>query len=198
MLAGFDAKPLKRAARRQAMRARASGLTGVIEMYGGDAAPDGALLCTGTAVSRQVYADLFARIGTKFGAGDGVTTFNLPNIRDRMPVGAGSLYSVGATGGSKDSINVAHTHTITDPTHFHGVTDPTHRHTWGANTQNGTSLGSGNAGDPTGSTGTVTSFSATGISINAAATGISVNSSGASGVDANLPPYVGVNFIIWT
>lgn len=42
--------------------------------------PSGVLQCDGTAVSRSLYSALFARIGTRFGSGDGATTFNLPNI----------------------------------------------------------------------------------------------------------------------
>lgn len=44
--------------------------------------PQGALLCDGSAVSRTMYPDLFAKIGTTYGAGDGATTFNLPNLSD--------------------------------------------------------------------------------------------------------------------
>ena len=44
--------------------------------------PQGALLCDGSAVSRTMYPDLFAKIGTTYGAGDGSTTFNLPNLSD--------------------------------------------------------------------------------------------------------------------
>ncbi len=51
--------------------------------------PDG-LLCNGGAVSRTTYADLFAVIGTSFGAGDGSTTFNLPDLRNRTLWGASS------------------------------------------------------------------------------------------------------------
>lgn len=50
----------------------------------------GWLRCDGTAVSRTTYAALFAEIGTRYGAGDGSTTFNLPDIRGRSPIGAGS------------------------------------------------------------------------------------------------------------
>lgn len=52
---------------------------GAIIPFGGDTAPTGYLLCDGSAVSRTTYADLFAVIGTKFGPGDGSTTFNLPS-----------------------------------------------------------------------------------------------------------------------
>lgn len=54
--------------------------TGTILPYGGSTAPTGWLLCNGGAISRTTYADLFAIIGTNYGAGDGSTTFNLPNL----------------------------------------------------------------------------------------------------------------------
>lgn len=53
-----------------------------------NAAPTGFLLCQGQAVSRTTYAALFAKLGTTYGAGDGTTTFNLPDLRGRVPVGA--------------------------------------------------------------------------------------------------------------
>lgn len=63
--------------------------TGVVELFAGTSIPDGYLLCNGAAVSRTVYADLFEVIGTVYGAGDGSTTFNLPDMRNRYPIGAG-------------------------------------------------------------------------------------------------------------
>ena len=56
------------------------GLTpGFIAPFAGSTAPDGWLVCDGSAISRTRYADLFAVIGTTYGSGDGNTTFNLPN-----------------------------------------------------------------------------------------------------------------------
>jgi microcystin-dependent protein len=60
---------------------------GMIVMTGASTADVGFLLCQGQAVSRTTYAALFARIGTTFGAGDGVTTFNLPDLRARTAIG---------------------------------------------------------------------------------------------------------------
>lgn len=54
--------------------------TGMVSPYGGSVAPDGWLICDGSAVSRTTYSALFAVIGTTYGAGDGSTTFNIPNI----------------------------------------------------------------------------------------------------------------------
>lgn len=66
--------------------------TGSILPYGGSTAPTGWLLCSGGAVLRTTYADLFAVIGTAYGAGDGSTTFNLPNYTNRVPQGMGTGY----------------------------------------------------------------------------------------------------------
>lgn len=62
---------------------------GSIQAYGGTTAPSGWLLCDGQAVSRIEYAELFAAISTAFGAGDGSTTFNVPDFRETVPVGIG-------------------------------------------------------------------------------------------------------------
>ncbi len=64
--------------------------TGSIGMFAASTAPTGWLLCDGTAVSRTTYAALFAAISTAFGAGDGSTTFNLPDLLGRVPVGSGA------------------------------------------------------------------------------------------------------------
>lgn len=53
--------------------------TGLILPYGGSTAPEGFLLCNGAKINRTTYANLFKAIGTTYGAGDGSTTFNLPN-----------------------------------------------------------------------------------------------------------------------
>lgn len=62
--------------------------TGTVHLHAGASIPDGYLLCNGAAVSRTDYADLFAAIGTIYGTGDGSTTFNLPDFRDRYAIGA--------------------------------------------------------------------------------------------------------------
>lgn len=76
--------------------------TGTILDYGGVTAPLGYLICDGQAVSRTTYSRLFAAIGTRWGVGNGSTTFNLPDLRRRTTVGSGgtSLSNVGTTVGS--------------------------------------------------------------------------------------------------
>lgn len=61
--------------------------TGVVQPFAGSTSPTGWLLCAGQAVSRSTYADLFGAIGTTYGAGDGTTTFNLPDLRGRVVAG---------------------------------------------------------------------------------------------------------------
>ncbi len=60
---------------------------GIVSAFAGKTAPSGWLKCDGSAVSRTRYATLFAAIGTLYGAGDGSTTFNLPNLIGRVPFG---------------------------------------------------------------------------------------------------------------
>ena len=146
-------------------------------------APAGWLVCGGQAVSRTVYSALFSLLGTTYGAGDGSSTFNLPNSTDRMNIGAGNLYGLGQTGGSTDAIVVSHTHTatsvVTDPSHSHGTSaGGNYVFLNGGNIVAGTA-GGGNLGyEP--NTGTAT----TGITV---ATTNAI--AGTSGSGANLPPY---------
>ena len=63
---------------------------GIIQMYAGSTAPTNWLLCDGSAVSRTTYSSLFSAIGTNYGVGNGSTTFNLPNLTNRMPIGKGT------------------------------------------------------------------------------------------------------------
>jgi microcystin-dependent protein len=62
---------------------------GAVFPFAGASAPIGYLICDGSAVSRTTYAALFTAIGTTYGAGDGSTTFNLPDMRSSMPLGVG-------------------------------------------------------------------------------------------------------------
>jgi microcystin-dependent protein len=62
--------------------------------------PSGFLECAGAAVSRSTYSALFAIVGTTYGAGDGSTTFNLPNLQDDVVVGRSGTKNVGSTGGA--------------------------------------------------------------------------------------------------
>ncbi len=71
---------------------------GILSMYVGASAPTGWLFCDGSAVSRSTYSALFGVISTTYGAGDNSTTFNVPDLRGRVPVGVGTGTGGGATG----------------------------------------------------------------------------------------------------
>ena len=79
---------------------------GIMEAYGGDTAPSGYLLCDGRPVNRQTYAALFAAIGVRHGAGDGTTSFNLPDGRGRVLMG---LDNMGGTSANRVSNDMADT-----------------------------------------------------------------------------------------
>lgn len=96
---------------------------GTVLMFAGSAPPDGWLVCDGAAVSRTQYAKLFAIVGTAYGAGDGATTFNVPNFKGRFPAGHdpsdADFRPAGKTGGEK-----AHALTVNEmPAHAHTVKD---------------------------------------------------------------------------
>jgi microcystin-dependent protein len=90
------------------------GDTGEIKPFAGVTVPKGYLLCFGQAISRTAYAGLFAILGTTYGAGDGSTTFNLPDLRSVVVGGLGNMggtergllnsqiaSTLGATGGAQ-------------------------------------------------------------------------------------------------
>ena len=72
--------------------------TGVVQAFAGSTTPQGWLLCDGSAVNRTDYAALYAVIGTTYGAGDGSTTFNLPNLVDKFVEGSATAGTVKSAG----------------------------------------------------------------------------------------------------
>jgi microcystin-dependent protein len=114
-----------------------SGTPGEIKMFPSSSAPAGWLIADGRAVSRTTYSQLFSVIGTTYGAGDGSTTFNLPDFRGRAPVGFnsgdGDFNSMGQTGGAK-------THTLTSnemPSHTHSQNSHGHSGSTGGGAEHG-------------------------------------------------------------
>lgn len=106
---------------------------GDIRLRATSTVPVGWLLCYGQAVSRTTYADLFAEIGTTFGSGDGSTTFNVPDLRGRLPLGRDNMGGSSAnrvTAAAADSLggsSGAEDHTLTEsemPSHTHPPTSP--------------------------------------------------------------------------
>lgn len=157
--------------------------TGSVTMWPAVTLPSGWLACNGQAVSRTTYAALFAIIGTTFGAGDGASTFNLPNYNNRMPIGAGDLYALAATGGNKDAVVVEHNHTATSSTY-----DPGHNHSINLIPYFGT-LGSQVHG-------AIQSGATTGSAVTNIQVTTTIANTGESGTNKNLPPYFAINYII--
>lgn len=185
---------------------------GALVPYAGLVAPPGGyLLCDGSAISRTTYFDLFMALGDTFGAGDGSTTFNLPDMRGRLPMGVSGAHGLASNAGSESVTLVsdnmpAHAHTGTtasDGAHSHSVTDPGHSHTSRIGFDDGNISnipGQAPPGDA--------AADALGASTTAATTGISVNSAGAhthtfttdsvgmASAFSVLNPIVALNYII--
>jgi microcystin-dependent protein len=109
---------------------------GAVTPYAGSSAPPGWLIADGSVVSRTTYPELFAAIGTTYGAGDGSTTFNLPDLRGRTVAGVGTNADVDSLNDNEGAAlglrRPAHTHTVNSHTHSvpsHTHTIPAHTHT---------------------------------------------------------------------
>lgn len=200
--------------------------------------PPLSLFLLGQAVSRTTYAALFALWGTTFGAGDGSTTFNLLDMRDRFPAGAGNLYAHNTSGGNADIGVIAHSHGASGSTSITINNSAQHQHNLalGSATANGeavvirvgaftgsiivTDPDNNGFGDLTGDANRVvashgvqlTVVTGAGVKVNgltlsgegvhahtgSASTSVTVNSAGGSGTNANLPPFRGIYFAVYT
>lgn len=174
-------------------------MVGMIADFAGSTAPTGWLLCDGSAVSRTDYAGLYSVVGIIYGAGDGSTTFNLPDCRGKVSVAKSSdteFDVLGETGGEKthtltsgESGLVAHNHTASDSGHAHDSNwkvSSTESSGYGltqtAAFQNRVSVSGG------GNTNTGTGYASITVNNNTA--------SNASSAHNNLQPYITLNKII--
>ena len=176
---------------------------GAVIDFAGSTAPPGFLLCGGQAVSRATYAVLFAAIGTTYGVGDGVTTFNVPDLRGRVSAGRDDMVSaasrittggqagingttLGAAGGAQDN-------TLDQsrmPVHAHGYSDPGHVHYFLQGDTTPASYTS-RAGNGDGNNNFYTSTTSSGV-------GITIGNAGAGGAHNNVQPTIILNKIIST
>ena len=177
---------------------------GTVAMFAGGALPTGWLWCDGSAISRTTYAALFAAIGGYWGTGDGTGTFNVPDLRSRVPIGAGAAAPAGLTPRNLGVAGGEENHVLTVnelASHNHdgmsGAEDRDHDH-----------------GVPPGSTGYVGTYGAGWGPVNggAPATGGPIAASGiertkhlhpiayggASWSHNNMQPYAGINYMIKT
>jgi microcystin-dependent protein len=164
--------------------------SGSIMAFGGAAAPTGYLLCNGQAVSRTTYAALFAVISTTYGVGDNSTTFNVPDLQQRFPLGkatSGTGAALGSSGGNIDHTHLAPLHNHSVPAHTHTVTG-----TAAADSVNTFSaVGSNTLCSRSTHTHTVTGTAAAQAAAN-------TGDSGNAATDAKNPPFLTVNYIIKT
>lgn len=193
--------------------------SGSIQGFAGATVPSGWLACDGSAVSRATYANLWTALGSTWGAGDGSTTFNLPDFRGKVVVGAGAGFSLAAVGGEAShvltvaetpALAVSGTSSITGTTdagtpHTHTVTDPGHAHTLPIGYTGAGTAGAVSGGSPTGSFNENTSSVETGITIASESShthtftgsaSLSGTTNGSSGAHNNMQPYAVANVII--
>lgn len=108
--------------------------SGVMIDYAGTVAPAGWVMCDGAAVSRTVYASLFAAIGTAYGVGDGSTTFNLPDFRGRFARYMDNMGTVAGAASRDTSRVLGAAQTQTTAKNGLAATQGSHSHTFGFNT----------------------------------------------------------------
>ncbi len=149
--------------------------------------PTGYLLCDGSAVSRTTYSDLFAAIGTTYGAGDGSTTFNLPDLRGRSVIGAGqgtalTNRTLGSSGGT-ELVNGDVSVDISVSTGVDGA----------ITASNGSILSSSLAGP---SSASIYAAAATAPVLLGGVTTTTDGFNGGDGTDANMQPFTVLRFVI--
>ena len=157
---------------------------GSMQAFAGSSAPTGWLLCNGTTASRTTYSNLYSVIGTTYGVGDGSTTFGLPDMRGRVPMGAGTGNQLNASGSGAITGGTGMTARAAgafggEETHLLTVAEmPAHSH----NTLNNISGGG--------------SWGAQFVANASMVTDPYVGNTGGGGRHAVVPPFVVLNYII--
>lgn len=188
----------------------ANRIIGEVVDYTGTAAPALWLLAFGQAISRTTYASIFGIVGTTYGAGDGVTTFNLPDYRGRIGAGrddmggsaAGRITTgfgvTGITLGSAGGLQSVALVTAELAVHSHPISDPSHSHT---TVSGGGAADGGPLSSSSGSPNAVPWRSGAGtpvLSTGSATTGITgTQTSGSGTAHINLQPTIIINKIIY-
>jgi microcystin-dependent protein len=150
---------------------------GEIRMFGGNFAPNGWAFCNGQAMAISQNSTLFNLIGTTYG-GDGVNTFNLPDLRGRLPIHQDNTFVMGQLAGTETVTLISNQ----IPQHTHGVAVLTNA---GASSPSNAVYG-GNTADP------IYTASAPSVAMNAGVVGMG----GGSLPHSNIMPYCVINFII--
>lgn len=166
---------------------------GEMKIFVGTVAPTGWLLCEGQAIARTgAYADLFALIGTTFGAGNGSTTFNVPDLRGRTPVGPDSGAGRLSSNNSLGKASGAQAHKLAEseiPSHKHGagsLTTPYQQYNPQQYFSNQYNMYAAAGGF----------FAISGWASPTNVIGGSTANTGGGGEHNNMPPYQVVNFIL--
>ena len=142
--------------------------TATIVPWSAASIPSGFLECNGAAVSRSTYSALFAIVGTTYGAGDGASTFNLPDLQDNVAIGksgtkalastggANTVTSTGNVGGSTANATLStaqlasHSHTVTSGQPNEGAPRQNSKMEFTSNISNNTAVPTSNTGSGTG------------------------------------------------
>jgi len=138
--------------------------TATIVPWSSSSVPTGFLECNGAAVSRSTYSALFAIVGTTYGAGDGASTFNLPDLQDNVAMGKSGTKALASTGGANTVTSTGNiggttanatlsTGQLASHSHTSGTAGPNHRAPQYPNFPTFTTGGSGNTGSTGSGTG---------------------------------------------
>lgn len=183
---------------------------GTILAYGGASAPAGYLLCDGAAVSRNTYKPLWDAIGAAYGAGNGTTTFNVPDLRGKFPLGvavSGTANALGASGGTLDHLHTgpSHTHTVAAHAHTIAHTHSVPRDGWSFIQNSPAVTGRLRTGDAAGAGSEASAAQATGDNTSGASSAansgtqaLTSDAAGTGNTGTANPPYLALSFIIAT